>query len=1004
MDATSIFKFVTIRNASDKITTDASSQISPNSGLVRDLALINESKSNSETKLKEFNTRLQLFIDSPNFIKTHKDFEAALKLSGTQILYNQLFDNIVARTITKSTTNKVYKQLVDQIKIEHLTQNSGNNPTLKPDNARILIPDSLIFSFIQPKPTTQLKPINNKADISKIRGEYNEFLNYQSVLDEIKLNNVHSIGFDGYTVNTASKFVKVNEKLGVASISTQTAKNKIEEQLRNKNRIFFKSNSDKSEIEELKTLQKLINEAQSEGVQNFAKREKVSDIRLSPLLNKLGKESVSVAEVQNHVSQNLQRLSNTMAQSTPFDKFVQIGNQYVQVSGTGFPQLEFDPSTGPKIDNKNDVILVYSNGCWLKFPFQIADLRVVTLQTVGYLPGEIAHIDNTRKGEKNTRTTKRLKRTEEFLSLINEEEVFHETDTQSTEKFGFTKEASNVQSEESSWNINASVSGSYGPIKASVDGGYESSSSSTNSDSSAQTYAKEIAQRVVDRTTKKIKQTRNTTTIEEFREKVVHVIDNSKIESQSIVYRWLKKIVRGTLDNYGKRVILPITFAHPAHFYISQSIKNGENPVFVPDDPRSTASADNLIQGKYHNINRSNYADLAVLYNAKIEAPPSEEVVIFKGFSQQDDGKTLWYNKHDETIEAPEGYKPCQVKPLIMFSSGSNRYVSVSINNQYIFYSGYSDKFNSPVTYDIGENLNGENSRKIIIGIRTYAGEYVINLQIHCKLTEEAMTAWRIKAFQSIIEGYENLKNEAESKMSEFNPNLPGLNPEQKIKIIKDELKRETLRRMFRCNPFGIKDNFEVGVEYQSDCCLDSQNAELVQFLESVFDWRNMTWEFHPWFYTNRDVFGEEGKPNKDNWADLLKLKDDDPHFEAFLKASYATVRVPIHRDEKKEIAALNFIVNNSIANYEVVQEGMQAIVDEMKEFPISQFKYEIDENGVLQEVPASNSSDLGFFTLPTSLVILECGVQDGVKPSAFKDIPENMKQSPAIIADTCPK
>lgn len=594
MDATSIFKFVTIRNASDEVKSDPSSTISPSSGLVKDLALINESKSHSETKLKEFNARLQQFIDSPNFIKTQKEFEATLKLSGTQILYNQLFDNIVSRTITKSTTNKIYKQLVDQIKIEHVKQHSVTNPDLKPESTRILIPDSLIFSFIQPKPTTQLKPVDTKLDISKVREEYEEYLNYQSVLDEIKSKDVQSIGFDGYLVNTTNRFSQINEKLGVASISTQSAKNQIDEKLKNKNRIFFKSNSDKVEIEQLKILQSLINEAQSEGVENLAKREKVSDDRLSNLLGKLRKESVSVAEVQNHVSQNLQRLSSAMVKSTPWDKFVQIGNQYVQVSGSDFQQLEFDPSTGPKIDNKNDIILVYSNGCWLKFPFQIADLRVVTLQTVGYLPGEIAHINNTQKGETNTRTTKRLKRTEEFLSLTNEEEVFHETDSQSTEKFGFTKEASNVQSEENSWNINASISASYGPVKASVDGGYENSSSSTNSDSSAQTYAKEIAQRVVDRTTKKIKQTRNTTTIEEFREKVVHVIDNSALESQSIVYRWLKKIVRGTLNNYGKRVMLTIPVAHPAHFYISQSIKNGDNPVFVPDDPRSTVSEKNF--------------------------------------------------------------------------------------------------------------------------------------------------------------------------------------------------------------------------------------------------------------------------------------------------------------------------------------------------------------------------------------------------------------------------
>jgi len=995
MDAISIFKFVTIRNASDEVKSDPSATISPTSDLVKDLALINESKSTSETKLKEFNARLQQFIDSPNFIKSQKDFEAALKLSGTEILYNQFFDNIVARTITKSTTNKVYKQLVDQVKVEHVKQNSANNPDLKPENTQILIPDSLVFSFIQPKPSTQLKPIDNKIDFSEVSEEYNEFMRYQALLDEIKIKDVNSIGFDGYLLNTSSKFSKVNEKLGVASITTQSAKNLIDEQLRSKTRIFFKSTSDKSEIEELKVLQRLIDEAQSEGIQNIAKREKVLDNRFSSLLSKLGKESVPITEVQNHVSQNIQRLSNVLVKSTPWDKFARIGNQYVQVSGSGVPILEFDPSTGPKIDNKNDVILVYSNGCWLKFPFQIADLRVVNLQTVGYLPGEIAHINNTQKGEQNTRITKRLKRTEEFLSLINEEEVFQETDTQSTEKFGFTKEASNVQTEESSWNINASVSASYGPIKASIDGGYENSSSSTNSDSSAQTYAKEITQRVVDRTTKKIKQTRNTTTIEEFKEKVIHVIDNSEIESQSIVYRWLKKIVKGTLNNSGKRVMLSIPVAHPAHFYISQSIKNGDNHVVFPDDPRSKESAKNLIFGDYKNINIDNLAKLSTLYNVNLENPPAETIVISKGIAQDATNGKVVFTTTDNTIQINEGYFPVSAKGIALYNDSNHRYVYLAVGQYYARLSGTFTEYSSLEKF----------TKTIPLSVLAYSDQYIINVEVTCKRYESAYDSWQLKTFQKLIEGYENLKNDAESKMSEFNPNLPGLNPEQKMKIIKDELKRETLRRMFRCNPFRMeKDEYEVGVEYQSDCCLDSDNAEIVQFLESVFDWRNMTWEFHPWFYTNRDVIGNDGSPNKDNWADILKLRDDDPHFEAFLRASYATVRVPIHRDTRKEIAAINFIVNNSIANYEVVQEGMQAIIDEMKQVPITKFKYEIDENGLPVEVAESTSTDLGFFTLPTSLVILECGVQDGVSPIPFGDIPDNMKKSPAIIANTCPK
>ena len=81
-------------------------------------------------------------------------------------------------------------------------------------------------------------------------------------------------------------------------------------------------------------------------------------------------------------------------------------------------------------------------------------------QTVGYLPAEIAHINNTQRGEKNTRVTRRLKRVESFESLIQENELTKETDTQSTERLSIENEAYQVQQEENSWNVGASVSGS----------------------------------------------------------------------------------------------------------------------------------------------------------------------------------------------------------------------------------------------------------------------------------------------------------------------------------------------------------------------------------------------------------------------------------------------------------------------------------------------------------------------------------------------------------------
>src|SRR5262249_25821743 len=186
---------------------------------------------------------------------------------------------------------------------------------------------------------------------------------------------------------------------------------------------------------------------------------------------------------------------------------------------------------------------------------------------------EIAHINNTEQGGLYERVTRRLKRVETFESLLTEDETFKESDTQSTDKFTLEKAASEVQSEQTAVNVNASVSGTYGVVTASLDAGYSSSQSAQNANSASQSYAREIVQKVVDRAGSKIRKERSLKTLEEFEETVKHVIDNTKATApKSYVYRWLTKLSRATLKNYGKRLILQVDIAHPSHDYLSRAI------------------------------------------------------------------------------------------------------------------------------------------------------------------------------------------------------------------------------------------------------------------------------------------------------------------------------------------------------------------------------------------------------------------------------------------------
>lgn len=990
MDNSRIFKFVSLRDATEGSPLPTELAIQSEGALVAELVAINASANPKPVKLQAFNAALQGFVGGADFIKNKAQLEASLSQSGTPEYMERLYDNVVARVLTRANNTGIFKAVVEQLKTEAFLDRVGENPELRKKDLKILLPDGLIYSFLEHAPSTSAEPAP-AAEYAELAESYKTLMGLRGLVEDAKRELV--LRFEkGRVIVRATEFIQVNAALGTQRISITDAEKRINDNIKLLERKEL-TETQRLEMTQQQQLLRMVERAKEEAITVLETERAVSTDKYDALLREFKVDALTITDADREVAKRLGGVSEALFPLLPADTYSLMGDEWVRTDG---PATSYSlPSTV-----EDDGIYVFSDGCWLKFPFQVADLRVVEQQTVGYLPGEIAHINNTQPGEINTRVTRRLKRTETEESFLQEEEVMRETDTQSTEKFGFEREASQVQEEESSWNVNASASGTFGPVTASVSAGYDSSTSSTSSNSFAQNYAKEVVQKVVDRVTNKVKRERSTKTIEEFEETVTHLIDNSSGDGpKSYVYRWLNKLTRATLKNYGKRLIFQLDIAHPAHYHIARSVK-ADTSVVLPQDPRTLNVAGVTIDHP-SKITRDNYLAIADMYRAKVDAAPAERMVVSKGFAKKGG------DRHTQSIAIPKGYGAGMAK-MYAFSWNQNFVVTVAASGwAYEWWSGASDLdlwagprtiyFNTYGGYRITDNVDVTIWNEV---------DFMLNFEVECMLLPESYLAWQVKTFNAIVEAYEALKQEAEAKMSSFNPNNPGLNPQEKLSLIRTELKKEAIRKMMRCRPLGIVDKFEVGKEYHSECCVDSANGELARFLESVFDWRNMTYEFLPYFYSSRDVLWNGWKV-KDNWEELLKLKDSDPHFEAFLQASYASIRIPVHRESTKEIAAINFIFNNSIANYEVVPAGAQPILDELQLEPVTLFEYDLDGN----LLPAPKEVvDLGIFTLPTDLVILECGTQDGVKPIGFPmstDEPESdvvipQQFSPAIIADSC--
>lgn len=973
---TSIFKFVTLRSPYDDTLSSPLYKINPPTLFVNTITDTLASVASKQDKITSLNTQLQSFLASDKFFKSKAGIiemvDAAMHpFEGGDIAidnmtinapwqdninlnqaYEVLYDNAVARTITKNTANSIFKTLTDQLKRIHLALHNDQLQAGDLNKLRVVIPEKLVFSFSPPKPTPVPTENTNTAPDEAAR----MMATFQDLEDQ---------------KSAVKKAINAN------LIQLAVAQKALTEKTLPKIQPLLDESTEKTAARQPAMPGKMPGDTLNGPPETSQEMSTTS-----PEIENLLAASKVLQEQVESIDSAMGALSLQIIKSLPRQQFVRIGNKWVNNKQLN-PGLSTSSSEEAEGVEGEHALIVDSGGHELKFPFQVADLRVVEQQTVGYVPAEIAHIHNTQQGELHERTTRRLKRTETFESLLTESEVFHETDSQSTEKFTLEQTASEVQSEENTMNVNASASGTYGVTKVSVDAGYSNTQSSQNSNSSSQGYAKEIVQKVVDRVSNKVTAERSLKTIEEFEETVRHVIDNTKSTApKSYVYRWLTKLSKATLKNYGKRLIFQIDIPHPAHYFIANSqkiqsdLKVQTEAIFLelPDDPRTEINPDL--------ISRSNVTLLETIYKVDLGAPPPDQIIV--GFKNAGGADATSFAAD---IAIPSGYKANMAKTSIVVSginAEENGNVCVIIGNGLVIMCWANAK--DPAEVRNFRPLNGETGNLPITIFQPFGNGYQVNVEIECA-DNGAYKTWQMTCWRAIIAAFDTMKSDAETKMSEWNPDQPGINPLKKNEIIRTELKREALRIMSWRNPFWVDDNYVVGLEYFPDAARDNLNGERIRFLETLFDWQNVMYELHPYFYTG-----------KRNWSSLLNLSDDDPHFEAFLQSSFATVRIPVYRDSLKERAAVNYIMYNAIANYEVLPESTAVLLHELENEPATKFvTYDLSGN----EIPgALETVDLGVYPVPTDLVILECGVENGVKPKGFDGL--DAYRSPAIISDRC--
>ncbi len=593
----------------------------------------------------------------------------------------------------------------------------------------------------------------------------------------------------------------------------------------------------------------------------------------------------------------------------------------------------------------------------------IADFRRVEQEVSCYVPGEVSHIENIMAREYKERFSRKQKTIDITSETSSESEIEQLSDTTTTERNEMSSEASSVLNEDrsKSYGATASVSGELSDAfsySASASADFSSSSSSSDSNSMAKSYAQDITERALERVVNKVSKKRTSRMIQEFEEHNKHGFDNTEgTENLQGIYRWVDKIYKNNLVNYGKRLMYEFAIPEPAKFYKEAIIQKISKGVSVTKEPIPPMDINLLPIKNAQDITEDNYLDLAKAYGAQVEAPVLETITVSNAYSywgDRDANAQLGdYASVLDAIKIPEGYlaKTGQLKGTKDLDNDTF-YFDIMIGDLIIKSAYFEGPFDYPLTF--GAPISES------VAVSMQADEVftaAFNITVNCERSSETFEKWQNETYNAILNAYNELKERYDEALMAYlaeeeidNEGKPiRFNPLFNRSIERREIKRIAIELM--AEPFGVKtakSHYEkVNTKNKVKKSGEFQDhASVVKFFEQAFDWEIMAYMFYPYFYADEN-----------DWIDLFQSTDAaDPIFQAFLQSGMSRAVVPVR-------PGFEDAVNWYLATGEV-WNGQGIIVDENDDMYLSIAEEMRTVEGKVEEVWETR--------VPTALTILQ--------------------------------
>lgn len=560
--------------------------------------------------------------------------------------------------------------------------------------------------------------------------------------------------------------------------------------------------------------------------------------------------------------------------------------------------LDWLPTTDPSLPTLDGRVRVLGRG----------DLMLVRIEHDRYEMGEIAFVENVMQSEQRTRnhvidtaTSERIIETQNLFSESSQELT-------TTERTDLQRAAETVNTTATSLSAGMSIAGGFGPVSVGLDLNASRSTTTSESNSSASSYARDVT----DKASETMRTEASTRTVTSRRTRVTetngHTFDARDATGHIRgVYRWLERVDRAQLYNYGERLLVECVVPEPAlqHVLLNANAATASAGALPAPLPLDFGPED---------VTDLTYRDLGLRYGViGLEPPPqvlvaaSTTVVIAAAkafeYPQPKDDKDpdpeatqplYGHSVAADELALPAGYVPVSAKVTLVRGGTEERAaVTVSVGGV------------TCTAFDTGDERSLDLTAiapgpiAVVVGSLQSNG-IAVSVRVEGRRTGGARESWQLRTFELIQSAYQSLQAayDAQQSAASVRQSYAAVTPSAVNRSIElRELKRccQTLLTGQDFSLFGSVNVPAPGAaEPLPEIDLDEawREADIIQFIEDAFEYDLSAYVFYPYQWAGRH-----------RWAELALRTSSDPLHEAFLQAGAARVVIPVREGYERRVA-----------------------------------------------------------------------------------------------------